>query len=549
MGIWYLLLLLFPSTSLTLAISRPNLEPTTNLLTRDTATCSKDPTLQVCPANIPFCCPKNTACKPTTPDNHTVICCPSGQDCSFIQPVTCDISQQDASKFPSNTLHTIDLNAVLQKCGNECCPSGYSCQGGNCALIKNSPSSSSTTSAAPTSSTTNPPVVIPSHSPSDDNKTASSSSQFPPGAVILGLVLGLLAGAALMFLVLWCLRRRAAKHSSDPSSKKKLHRTSTATFMGTTPRPLSVSSPHEVSSSAATTVVQPSGQNASQNNAGQSYYAPNKAQSGAMSTISEPMWASNLGPPAHRTDFLLRRGDCSTGLEDRIAMRSSTTPVGASTLERGRSRRAMADASTAKDAVTPEKSKAADAKGPRTPESQVDKPGRLPPVFTSPLKFGLPISPSPAGKGQNAGKGKEKPKRPLRSDENIVGMLGTGSSDASFATAPTASAENRQRDDSARRPLIAGRSDSHDSNVTTFSEGDGGEVQEMSERKPDEKQKKEKEDSSETINVLLPPPNVFRTPPPSGGTRWNSGTDAERRDTTFEDLMKKAGWRKSEWKK
>ena len=63
--------------------------------------------------------------------------------------------------------------------------------------------------------------------------------------------------------------------------------------------------------------------------------------------------------------------------------------------------------------------------------------------------------------------------------------------------------------------------------------------------------------SSETINVLLPPPSVFQTPPPpmrtprgkEGGLKVDTEMQEVKRDTTFEDMMTKAGWRRSEWLK
>ena len=218
----------------------------------------------------------------------------------------------------------------------------------------------------------------------------------------------------------------------------------------------------------------------------------------------------------------------------------------------------------------------------KTPDGQGNKPGRLPPLFSSPLKFGLPVSPSPA----SARKGANPPKRPLRSDENVprvtslshsedttnsvvYGPYVPPNSNPALQVPAGARTGSRRRDDSQRRPLMGERSESQDSNVTILSDSDGGDQRAPEMRERDNNGGAPKADSSETINVLLPPPNIFRTPPPSGGRvidgpyggpqgrardggaegRWDAGTDAERRDTTFEDLMKQAGWRRSEWKK
>lgn len=566
MEIWYLLTISLPSISFAFTIN-PAMRQRDNrgVVARDDNTCASDPDLQACPTGLPFCCPQKSTCKATTPDNSTVICCPEGQDCQFISPITCDLSQQDASKFPKNPLHTTKLDAELPQCDDQCCPLGFSCQNGNCALTQNespSPSSSEAPPPPPASTATAPPVVIPPNLQNNRPQTSSTkSSQFPPGAVILGLFLGLAAGAALTFLVLFLLGRRSDRKSANnrSSNNKKLARHSTESFMGTTPRPssttIAASSTHHSFASASKHPTPPHPQ------------APGPKPPPAPSTVSEPMWANEFGPPAHRTDFLLRRGDCSTGLEDRLASRTSTAPAGASSLERGRSRRAMADATAPSNPNTKQQTTAP----PR--QTSMRERQRMPPLFQAPLKFGLPTTPRPAkrlGDGDaNTTKAADAtntttPQQGTKSaNDKVARMLSlshnssvektqarteaektapksdnhANPSESSYTTARTTS---KKRDDSQKRPLVGARSESQGSDVTILS--DSGDEEDGPEGRGKGKGNVKDNASCETINVLLPPPSVFRTPPPS------AGKEGEKRDTTFSDMMKKAGWERGEWK-
>ena len=55
----------------------------------------------------------------------SVICCPAGSDCAFIQPITCDLTQLTATLHPDNQMHLSDTTGIeLPTCGSKCCPLG-----------------------------------------------------------------------------------------------------------------------------------------------------------------------------------------------------------------------------------------------------------------------------------------------------------------------------------------------------------------------------------------------------------------------------------------
>ncbi|CAK7215851.1 hypothetical protein SCUCBS95973_002622 [Sporothrix curviconia] len=113
-----------------------------------------------------FCCPTGSVCN-VLAGNTTLLCCPDGESCSTINPITCDLSQQDASIHPQAPIKTTALNGVLTKCGSLCCPFGYNCNGNglcilednqNAAPLQNVPtttaSTAMTTSTASTTTST-----------------------------------------------------------------------------------------------------------------------------------------------------------------------------------------------------------------------------------------------------------------------------------------------------------------------------------------------------------------------------------------------------------
>jgi len=194
----------FPSS--TIAFSTP-----THQLFERQSSCS-DPSYTQC-NGVPsgFCCAPSETCL-VLANNTTLLCCPSGDDCSMIKPINCDIQQQNATSHPDATLLTTNLTATLQSCGSECCPFGYSCSNSACVINANQGSAPSHTSSITGTST---PTVVPiatstSATPIAPAATANPSAvetslaavqadcnAFPAGAILAGFFPGMFAGALL----------------------------------------------------------------------------------------------------------------------------------------------------------------------------------------------------------------------------------------------------------------------------------------------------------------------------------------------------------------
>ncbi|KAL1966399.1 hypothetical protein VTN77DRAFT_4541 [Rasamsonia byssochlamydoides] len=229
--------------------------PSIDLLPRDDANCPTSYT----PCGNPqlpsnFCCPTSTTCI-SLDNSSSAICCPSGSDCSFIEPITCDIQAQNATADPEATLKTTRLTDSLPTCGGSCCPFGYTCQDGTCALIKDTsseasssiqPSTSptaaaSTLSIVPSSAATTSSIVpsaaatlsiapsseatalsiVPSSATASPNIAPNSTQltqkcpAFPATAVVAGFFPGLLSGALAAAIVTMCLRRKQRRTSKQ----------------------------------------------------------------------------------------------------------------------------------------------------------------------------------------------------------------------------------------------------------------------------------------------------------------------------------------------
>ncbi|KAL4885980.1 hypothetical protein BJY04DRAFT_179638 [Aspergillus karnatakaensis] len=117
-----------------------------------------------------FCCSSGSTCVGLD-GGSSVICCPDGQDCTYIEPITCDISKQDASLHPDNVIKTTRLDDELPSCGKSCCPFGYTCQGKFCAMEEAS-SSSSTSTRSTTTKTTETPTSTPTTTEEPSTETA-----------------------------------------------------------------------------------------------------------------------------------------------------------------------------------------------------------------------------------------------------------------------------------------------------------------------------------------------------------------------------------------
>ncbi len=187
-----------------------------------------------------FCCPSDSACIQFN-NAASVVCCPLGQDCKTIAPITCDIKQQNATLHPSNQLHSTDLKGKLEACGTGCCPKGFTCQSGQC--IMKAGATSSTTPGVSRPATSSPKAS--STNKSDSSSTSQSSTgsntpsgtaslqnssqiptakgrceKFPAVAIVAGFLPGLLLGIIFTILVVICLgRRRRRRDASRKSSE------------------------------------------------------------------------------------------------------------------------------------------------------------------------------------------------------------------------------------------------------------------------------------------------------------------------------------------
>ena len=194
------------------------------LLPRD-AVCGGMANYKQCGSNFPsaFCCPAGSTCYGLS-NNASVVCCPK-QDCSLINPLSCDPQFYNATAHPESPMHATNFNVQLAACGtNTCCAPGYSCTTNNLCSLNNNPtataskaSSAETATAARLTTATN----IAAHSPtattitplpttagSNSNLPAPADCQaFPTNAILVGFFPGLVAGSLATFLFIICLGR------------------------------------------------------------------------------------------------------------------------------------------------------------------------------------------------------------------------------------------------------------------------------------------------------------------------------------------------------
>ncbi|KAA6407449.1 MAG: hypothetical protein FRX48_08692 [Lasallia pustulata] len=209
-----------PATALSTAV---NVAQAMGLFSRDSNSCSVSGYTPCNHAGLPadFCCLSSTTTCIAFNNSTSAICCPSGSDCKQIQPLSCDITQQNSTLHPQNPLHSTQLAGTLQPCGGFCCPQGFSCQNGLC-IMDDQNDSSSTTSASSTASNSaattlksapNISTTVPSTAASNPAATQSPTPQikcnaFPANAIVAGFFSGLLTGGFLAFLIILCIRRR-----------------------------------------------------------------------------------------------------------------------------------------------------------------------------------------------------------------------------------------------------------------------------------------------------------------------------------------------------
>lgn len=205
-------------------------------------TCPESTYKQCGNAGLPsdFCCPATSTCI-SLAQNTTLLCCPAGSNCATIQPITCDITQQNITAHPENTLKTTALSGTLKKCGSNCCPFGYTCINGNCQMKADQADSvpgqlSSVVSSTSLSSTTNSGTKATATSSSLSSSTNPTSTpavtststpitiipktcdKFPIDAILVGLLPGIALGIILTLLGLCCIGRRKESHRKSGSS-------------------------------------------------------------------------------------------------------------------------------------------------------------------------------------------------------------------------------------------------------------------------------------------------------------------------------------------
>lgn len=178
-----------------------------HIFLRQAQTCGGKSNLQQCGSSFPsdFCCPTDTKCMSlgNSASVQSVICCPNGSECSIIQPITCDLSQLNATLHPDNQMHLSDTAGVtLPTCGDRCCPLGFSCKGNMC--FKDSPTASPTSSTRPTPSATN----AASHTSSCAAAPVETQSGFDGRSFAAGFFPGIVIGALGTIGLLWVIKKR-----------------------------------------------------------------------------------------------------------------------------------------------------------------------------------------------------------------------------------------------------------------------------------------------------------------------------------------------------
>lgn len=80
-----------------------------------------------------MCCDKSTKTPVILAGGTTILCCPSGHDCSLINIITCDLALQNPHPVGRDppVVATIYTDKKLATCSAGCCPWGYTCSIGN----------------------------------------------------------------------------------------------------------------------------------------------------------------------------------------------------------------------------------------------------------------------------------------------------------------------------------------------------------------------------------------------------------------------------------
>ncbi|KAK7408653.1 hypothetical protein QQX98_009168 [Neonectria punicea] len=189
-----------------------------------------------CPSILPsnFCCDENSTCKALA-GGTTAVCCPEGSDCTKIQPITCDVREQDVKNRPNAPIKTTIFNVELETCGDgTCCPFGYTCSNNKECLMDDDQSeapagseTSASTSVEPSAtSTTNPSSTEAASTTDGSSSTAapastdsSDSNSGPATTSIIGGVVGACLLLLVIAIVIFVYIRRRNKRDGTTSEK------------------------------------------------------------------------------------------------------------------------------------------------------------------------------------------------------------------------------------------------------------------------------------------------------------------------------------------
>ncbi|PKS06617.1 hypothetical protein jhhlp_007366 [Lomentospora prolificans] len=196
-----------------------------------------------CPSGVPenFCCPSAHKCISLAGET-TVVCCPDGATCQQIEPIPCNLELQDVEKNPDAKIKTTALTSELAKCGNSCCPFGYTCNDqGRCIMGEDQstppPGASNGSPARTSTATTQSPSSTSTDSAEknkDDDGEADEDKEdkaFPTTAVIVGVLLGVLGlVSVIVFLLIWRSKRRKQSAANAEKSSSVRHSKASSSF-------------------------------------------------------------------------------------------------------------------------------------------------------------------------------------------------------------------------------------------------------------------------------------------------------------------------------
>ncbi|KAK0282868.1 hypothetical protein LTS16_001424 [Friedmanniomyces endolithicus] len=157
-----------------------------------------------------FTCPPSTQCLAlnSSASVKSVLCCPAGQDCRVVQPVSCNRDLQNATLYQ----------------GGQCAAASAPVPA---AAIVGTPASSVASSTTP--GATVPTTTSPSSSSSPTATDAAalaagvgsgSHSKFSGSSLAIGLITGIFLGAIIAGLLFWILARRARSRVSYANEKQ-----------------------------------------------------------------------------------------------------------------------------------------------------------------------------------------------------------------------------------------------------------------------------------------------------------------------------------------